>query len=80
MERQEITPNSLHNIALNQLRLRRGCEGIESISIYRLVFEGAQPNWGLMITDYGAADRDLVDLAAMMVQRDLGRVYTLIPD
>lgn len=79
MERQEITPNRLHMIALTQIRLRRGCEGIESISIDRLTFEGAQPNWGLTIIDYGTADKDLVDLAAMMVERDLGRVYTLFP-
>jgi len=74
-----VPGDELKQIALSNIRSRRGCDGVADIVILRVNFEKARSNWSLKITDFGSADRDLAQLSALTVQRFMQQRYKL-PD
>ncbi len=78
MPPDKIDMNALKTIALAEIRARRGCGDIAEVSIFHVTDPRSKSNWSLTIIDYGSADRDAAQLAALVVQRDLQRKYELI--
>ncbi len=78
MPRIEIILDDLKEIALAEIRSRRGCEGVMDILIRPVEVGRTKINLSISITNFGNAERTPAQLAVMAVQRDMEKRYRLL--
>jgi len=77
LRRTSLPLAELKQIAISDIRSRRGCAGIADIEIVRGAPRGSRSNWSIRVIDIGSSDRNLLQLTALTVQRSLEKRFTL---
>ncbi len=73
---KQVTSEELEQILINELAKIEGCEGVTSISFYKVI-ESDLRNWTTNVINFGDADRGLCERVLPKIVQSLYGQYEL---